>query len=1009
MTAVAVDNSGLPANDLVHNKYGVLDPEMAFDLYQNEGVDLSKLNPVANDLWDGKDHFDEFYIDREISVNTNDELKYNGKINSFSGMFRFNATNEDGKRIQVHLSKNIHTVLLRKNLLRKLGYIVPRMKYIPKLKVQFKNAKEKNDFKDIDLVFDLGLAPGRWIVSEGDDFLVLQDVVVKEPSETDGLDIALTMIPEKLTSRALRGALLAYTLVDLDESINKFPYQAIAKQESNFILTHDTEAEFNATLDDIKWLGEKISKLTRFDFEEIVEASAFPYVVSKLLVERLIARRNSIVDILKLDAPEMKYTKKLNLQGVEDGFLHTEVFPGYATRFSSGVQKGPLDDIWRYGLSELQSTVISSAVDMLNDELRVFSNGEARYKWLLKDFEENKEYAIKYFTEHGEFPALPMSSWNTPVLNGNLILGRDIVIGGALGTDNFVQLADTAGLSVSIGWFFGLERVINQVISGSVFPNMGVLLSYSHVKPISSMKQALSEPYKNILVNWLTRRLRKNFESVGKTDSMTSEDRYSEISKIYEKISKELGIGESLIISENFVPDVSLSLKGPLIDGSSITGTVGSRFKVLKRIQVYRKSKFEFQVYFDDGNIKELYMRGGLNYLIPILSGESKKAFGTMNMNYYSFNFDPNLNDNPDFYKNVAKFVSILENRDTEAVADFPVKVTSKINDGSTKFSFLFYVSKWAKKLTDMLVKFKGAEDTRFVSSTYGNKSGFNYVNFFKDVANYYLQMYSNFFSFDVDPHRNLGRNLYGTAYTTDVRFEAKLKDVKKDGDVDNFSTMYATYLDKTEGGSISQKRLWKKMKKVNEKFQREIFTGEHSNDAGDLSLYKIESKLHFFDKAVKKMLFASSEDIKKLEKAAQKHVSARCYHNNEHGGSKTIAEELRCGDYDHIERFARGCLNKFYDDEIKDGQKCIARLVYYYAHYVNIDDLIDFVGIDNIYLESSVNGFRKNHEYIYKPIAGNSFGRRNSKYKTGPFDAIKKFLGVLGGELDGNWFRERL
>ena len=176
ISQVAVDNSGLPANDLVHAKYGVLDPELAFDLSREEGVDLSKLNPVDNTFWDGKDHFEDFVLDREISVETNDVLNYNGKIGSFSGMFRFNATSESGKRVQIHLSKNIHTVILRKNLLRKMGYIIPRMKYIQKLKVNFKSVKEKENFKDIDLVFELGLAPERWIVEEGEKFLVLQDI-----------------------------------------------------------------------------------------------------------------------------------------------------------------------------------------------------------------------------------------------------------------------------------------------------------------------------------------------------------------------------------------------------------------------------------------------------------------------------------------------------------------------------------------------------------------------------------------------------------------------------------------------------------------------------------------------------------------------------------------------------------------------------------------------------------------------------------------------------------------
>lgn len=1005
-TSVSLDNSELPANDLLHPQYGHIDPDLALELRNVENLDLSKLNPIPNDLWNDVDKFFDNVHDENLPVFDGQTLNFSGKISSFSGLFRFNAVNSSNERFQIHIAQNIHTMLLRKNLLRKLGFIVPRSKYLKKIKIQFENEKQKNDFKDVDLVLDLGLAPSRWISEEGTDYLILQDIVAKMPSEVDGLDIALTMIPEELSSRALRGSLLVYNLLNMGESVNKFSFNSFAKKDSQLILDHGTEAIFNASLDDLRWMGSRLAKLTRLDFEEIVADAKFPYVVSRLLIERIIARRNNLLEAIDVKVKKLDFEKNLNLEGVEDGFLTTENFSGYASRFSHGIQKGPLDDLWRYLIVEIQSTVISSGVDIIGEKLHAFSLGEARYNWLVKDFQNNRDYAVDYFTEHGEFPPLPISSWTSPVLNGNIILGRDIVIGGSLGTDHFVQLADTVGFTFTLGYFVGLERVISQTISGSVLPNIGVVVNYTHVKPIQSLKQALKEPYKNMLVNFLLKKVKKNLKKIDATDGKDEITRQEEISKIYEEISKNLGVDESIIISENITPDISLTLKGPLLDGGNLSGTVGTRYKCINRIQIYRKSKHEFQVYFDDGNLKELYMRANLQYLIPILGFESKKSVGSMDMNYINFNLNPNLNENPNFYKNVAALYSVLSQRDSEIVANAPVKVNSKIDDRSSKFSILFFVSKTAKRLTNMYVKFKGALDSKFVSSTYGKQHGFNISNFLKTVANYYLNLYSDFFSFDLNPYKNAGRTPYGTSHTNEVSFEAKLKDVKKQGDLENFSTMYAVYNMKTEGGSISEKRLTKKLARLNKDIGKDIYNDGHAKEAGDLQLYKLETKLHFYDEAIEKMINLTDEDVKTLEKLYESKIPSSCDFDD---NQSTISRDLVCGDFDYIRSFKKRCVNKFYDDEIKDGQKCMARLVYYFAEYLPYDVLEKFFGEDNIYLESSLNGFRKKSEFVYKPIYGQAHGRINSKYKSGPFDAIKNFLGVLGGELDGSWFREKL
>jgi hypothetical protein len=1006
---IPLDDSGLPANDLIHEDYGVLDPEFALELANEEGLDLSRLTPVFSDVWDGRDNFLANQLDNNLPIENEDTVVYAGTIKSPTGIMRFNAISGE-KRFQVHLSKKLHTILLRKNLLRRLGYIVPSMKYLKTLTVQFESEEQKNFFKDTELVSDLVASSTRWVVAETTTSLTLQDIFVKMPQATDFYDIALTMLPETLESRALRSAIVPYALADMGESINKFSFKAAKVSNKHIILPHDTEANFNATLNDVKWMARKLALLTRKDFQEIVADAHYPEVVGKILVEKLIARRNSILKTVGVKHQEIKYEKDLGLPGMEKGYLKTEKFQGYASRFSHGMQKGPLDDVWRYIVSEVQSSAISSLADYASDFLKAKDFGKERLDWTVEDFQKYKDYAIEEYTRTGQFPALPFQKWTAPLLEGRLNLGRDIVIGGSLGTDNFVQLADTAGFGFSLGAYVGLERVFSQVVHGNAVPKIGVNVNYTHVKPITSLKEALKEPYKNMLVNLLTRRVKKQLEKIKDGENLDPEDRMEQISKNFEEISKNLGVGESLIISENVVPDMSVTLRGPLIDGSSFYVKGGASYKTLKRIQIYRKSSTRFQVYFDDGNLKEIYGNGGISYFIPIVSGAVKKVVGKMNVNYFDLDLNPDLNENEDFYKNVTKLYSIIQDRSLETVGEAPVQIESNINDKSAKFNFLFFVHKSARKLNDLYVKFFGADDTRYVATSYGTQTGMNYTNFLKVVANYYLRQVFEGFSFSTNPFANAGRTFKGSSKTKDMRFEAKVKDINAPVTLENMYSKYMMYTHKFEGGDTSEKRLWKKLKQFNKQFKRELFTRADAEDAGAMLTFKITANLHFYEKAVEKMLNLSRGDFEALGERVRKSYGRSSFQcDDDRNGGKTIAGEIYCGDLSYIRRLGDSCRKYYRKQKLTKAHKCLAKYGSYFAKYMDFDILSDLLGKDNIYLESSINGFRKRHEYLYKPIYGNTFGRQNGKFVDGPIDSIRKFLGVMKGEIEGNWFRERL
>ncbi|OIQ15861.1 MAG: hypothetical protein BM556_16295 [Bacteriovorax sp. MedPE-SWde] len=1007
---VPIDNTGLPANDLIHEDYGVLDPELALELSQEEGLDLASLNPEESDIWDGRNNFLSSQLDNNLPVDNGDELTYSGTIKSPSGVMRFNAINGD-QRFQVHLSKRLHTILLRKNLMRRLGYIIPSMKYLKDLTINFKDEAQKNFFKDVELVNDLVASSSRWIVKETKTSLTLQDVFVKVPSASDFYDIALTMLPQTLESRSLRSSIIPYALADMGESINKFSFKAVKVKDGHIILPHDTEANFNATVNDLKWMANKLKKLTRKDFEVIVKDAYFPEVVAKILVEKLIARRNNILEIVDVTHNTIPYVKDLGLEGMDKGYLKTEEYAGYASRFSHGMKKGPLDDVWRYIFSEVQSSAISSVADLASSFIKARDFGEERLDWTIDDFQKYKDFAIDEYIRTGAFPALPFQSWTAPLIEGRLNLGRDIIIGGALGTDNFVQLADTAGFGFSLGAYVGLERVFSQVVNGSAVPKIGVNVNYTHVKPIVSLKEALKEPYKNILVNFLTKRVKNSFKGMASGAELDEETRMEEISNSYKELSENLGVGESLIISENLVPDISVSLRGPLFNGITASGSSGVRYKTLKRIQIYRKSRTRFHVYFDNGNLVEAYGNGGLAYLIPIFNGASKKTVGKMNINFFDFNLDPDLNENPEFYKNVTNLYSILKDRSLESVGEAPVRIKSNINDNSTKFSLLFFVSKFARKLNDLVVKFSGAEDTRYVATSYGSQSGLNYMNFMKTIANYYLKQVFEGFSFSVNPFENAGRTFKGSSKTKDMRFEAKIRDVNGKTNLDNMYSKYMMYTYKHEGGSTSEKRLWKKLKAFNKKFKRNLFSKSDSEDAGAMLTYKIQANLHFYEKAVEKMLNLNDDEFKALGMKVAKSYNrsyARCQHDS-NSSSRTISQEIYCGDLSYIKRLRRSCQKYYKKEKLTKAHKCVAKYGSYFAKYMSFEILSDLLGSKNIYLESSLNGFRKRHEFLYRPIYGNSFGRQNGQFVDGPIDSIRKFLGVMKGEIEGSWYRERL
>ena len=130
-----------PAVDLTRSDKLLLPDEVHQLREESHGrFDISTLNPVeGSDLW--KNVMPAKLAEDKNAVNEMDEVLYHSPVLTSSGTFRFNIQNinGDGKLYTMMLSKTVHSILLAKNLLRKIGYQIPDIKYLPLVKMKFKS------------------------------------------------------------------------------------------------------------------------------------------------------------------------------------------------------------------------------------------------------------------------------------------------------------------------------------------------------------------------------------------------------------------------------------------------------------------------------------------------------------------------------------------------------------------------------------------------------------------------------------------------------------------------------------------------------------------------------------------------------------------------------------------------------------------------------------------------------------------------------------------------------
>jgi hypothetical protein len=1043
---IPLDDIRMPSNDLIHEGR-ILTAEEAYELSHDpiSPLNLTNLNPQISEIWENEtiDILSE-NVDN-LAVKDGAEVIFKSNLASNMGLYRFNikvaAETGPSSVMTVHLDKKLHTYLLRKNVLRKLGYKIPAMKYLKKLVVKFKTKEEKEKFIKREIPENTLGTYKRWVVkgldSEGEPdeslSVTIQDVMVTKPNLNDHYNVALGVPPKSLTSRTLRSLIIPYSAFNVAESVNKLNWIVGHIDNRNIKLPHDTLADFNATMDDAKWMLNRFLKLKRRDFHEIVKLAYFPISVEKLILEKLITRRNALSALFEMNTEDLFNDTEISFgENLKKGRLEKVEYEGYASHFAHGSPDSPFDD-WGWAIfDEVQSAGIDELISRANNELRMFDLSSARSEHLAGQFQNG----LEHFIETGEFLEQSVGAWVSPIVNGQVILSRNIVVGNYMGTDNLVQLADTFGYGVRVGVQVGFDGFgLNYGASTSA--TLNYVKTYSHLKPVKRLRDSMKEPYKNMVVPIVKHMIRKQADRLATfeqdTADATDEEKDEVLNEIVKTLDKYLGVGESLITTERLAPTIMASGRISY-SGTSVSLGLSTEGLLIKRVHLHRKDGNTIQVYVDNGKSLGIGVSFKVDNLIPILEVRYKRTAGKYKVNAYTLNLDTDADRNPDLMRTAAGLSHLIRKGSAELLDDIsrPYSISNKFVDESIKAKLFHWRHKTLRQSDMFSILTPKYKETNYVKYSKASQMGINYRAFLTDIVNYYLGKYVNGLRINGDTWKNPGQTYFGVAKTTEARFEGRLLpqedeilvdvDSDEDGEISeheaenyelnekdtllkrDISAKFLSLTHRKEGWNISRKKLFKEVKEWNDKYKKKLFADNTLKDATALKLYNFSMNVNVYEQGIENIKNLSQKKLETIQRKYKRRLAFTKKCKNIRYRNKVV-----CGNLKTIISESKKCKSELKKNNATKSAKCILNLTQTLEKSLEFEDFKEIVGIRNLYIYGQINGFRKDSETLIKPINSNTIGNIASRHWNGPIEGIRDILGLQSGEFNGSWMRETL
>jgi hypothetical protein len=991
-----------PAIDLYKDGKSLMPDEVHKLREDSKGrFDISTLNPNdKTDLWKN------VYV-KDLPADLNpimdlDEVNYHSPVLSPTGVFRFNIQNKngDGKLYTMMLSKSVHSVLLAKSLLRKIGYQIPDVKYIPRVSIKFKDKNEKIAF--ISYLENVAFAGSAkyWIVDNSEDNkLILQDLIIMDANNVI-YNLAVGVTDDMIQGRRLLSSLVVpLSIVNLTESVNLLRWNAGTINNKYITLLNDHADDFQCSWDDGRWGARRIEKLTREDWQDIVASTHMPKPVQMLLLEKLISRRNTMMKLFKIDAIQYDINNHVS-SGVElvNGKLTQQFWPGYASRFAFGDPDSPLSD------SEIRSFVKSKA---LTTALDVVVSQFDQLHFMGTDIQtiNNTQFQAQIQTAINKSIAtktpvvVPLKAWHFPVLQGQLILSRNLITGTYLGTDNLVQLVDTVGASVSAGMFAGTMGLPTPLTAFGTAQGL-LARTYSHIRPVTSIQKSLKYPFKNIFVPLVKMDYGRILHEATLTiidPKATDKQKEDKITKALKPFKDALEVGESILVTDTLAASASAEVDGGYKQLFQASLGISTGDTVLSRFHVHRKSLDEFQVYKDLANVGSFSLAFGIDSLIPIFHIKSKSSHGNSRVKFFSINLSPK---NPSVIKNASLLRGAIIHStvgDIEANEETkPYILKHSYNEYTPSMDLLFWDWQKVSAGDDFNITTPDGDTHYYHRNYYGKTNGRNYQAYVTSMISHWVSI---LFKKKAGLSEGTGSN---PGYSFKGRAETKF--LTYDQEVDTNGKLIEPFIRLSRiwnGWSLDSVPAQQIIDEMKQTYRFEFYNAPVLNDTRHIFMYNLSVNLFIYRDGIDFFLALKDDKIKFI------------FQNYKSQKDLTInPAEVKEGDT-KVARFLN--LMKRYRKNLAKGHLDHANKLLLKALYLADDNLTmagmsELVGgVGNLYMNSRIDGFREGDEDGDKPIQSSSLGEYGSKRLLGPIVDMQQKTHMLEGEFFIYWSMTRL
>lgn len=911
---------------------------------------------------------------------------------------------EDGrvKNYRVWIDDKGHNMLARKALLRKIGYIVPPSTRLALARLKFRGAFSKKNFVEQILKKRIFKDPLRWVVDGvdvQDEYLTLKDLIIFGGSTNESYDLSQGTIDRNVIrgKRVYNSLLVPNALTDSPESINLMSWSGYDVSNKYVIFPYEYARFYNPSLEDVRWIMLRILKLKRSDWEEIADASQMPLEPRALFLEKMLSIRKGYREILGLENFSENIEPKTDIT-IKGGRLTNgklvggRQWDGYARNFAGVDPDSPQS--FKEVTSLLESKIWSNVVlNLVNDfNSRFLPHTDLGFKI----FDHQLDVAAHQFAEYlitGKVSETAVGVWKTDFHNIDLILSREIVAGSYMGTENRVQLADTIGAALEGGKFY-LWEGLPQAVQAFGRARIKAMLTYTHIKPVVSMEKSLSEPVSNMVVPYLKSQsivpLEKILAMEGKIrrKELQGDAIDDEFKKNFDEWVSSFGEGDSFIIAKSFAPGLDFGISKSLSKNLTAYVKMQEQVVALWRVHIVRRDKKTVQVYFNFAGYNDFAAAIGAKFKISLFDIGIRWPVGKGFTKFFNFSLDTNLEDNKEFFNNVAAVIAALKGEDEEFLSKIqkPWSFDMDFSDRQTHFDILVWKNAWSKARKDFLARDPDGLGQSYIYRTRGERFGKDYESLAVEIANVLLQKKYPNRRILTTTSGNPGDTVFGSAVSRLVSAESR----KIPGPLD-LNNFYGQISYRWKGWQFSRKDIEGVLDDIQNMFGQTFFRKVDLGETEKLQFYSIEVQISVYRRAMEHMLGLTKDKVADIFRRESKRPPTQ---DNDRSFEQTPPWATWInGDLDDLRAAFRDQNHEEFTQELVDVLE-VAESQLTFKGY------LEFVGaLDNLYIQGVIRGFRLGSEgqTEIKPIPLGQIGAFEPR---GPIYTLQSNIGILGGEL---------